>query len=92
MDQLITKNYNISPSKRQQLHDFRIIKSITEIFASDPSNSNKPPILPGVGKTTYTLAKEIAYPWAAKEILNDVIQYYFCYFFMIQHFNESTVL
>ena len=80
MDQLITENYGISPSKKQRLHDFRIIKSITEIFASDPfsrkGNPDKPPKsvliegIPGVGKTT--LAKEIAYCWAAKEILNDV--------------------
>ena len=77
IDQLITENFNISPSKRPCSHDFRIIKDINEIFASNPADiTNKPPKsiliegIPGVGKTV--LAKEIAYRWAAKEILNDV--------------------
>ena len=79
MDQLITKNYDTSPSKRRRSYDFRIIKNIAEIFASDPQkqvNLNRQPKsiliegIPGVGKTT--LAKEIAYCWASKEILNDV--------------------
>ena len=79
MDRLIAENYDISPSKRQRSYDMRIIKNITEIFASNPqkkTNPNKEPRsiliegIPGVGKTT--LAKEIAYRWATKELLNDV--------------------
>ena len=70
-------------TKKPRLDYSRVTKNITDIFAADPtdltetgSDTTKEPkrILiegaPGIGKTV--LAKEIAYQWAANEILTEI--------------------
>ena len=69
--------------KKQRLDHSRVTKDIADIFTADPidqiedsTDLNKPPkrILiegaPGIGKTV--LAKEIAYRWAKKELLQNI--------------------
>ena len=75
---------NTAPAvKKQRLDHSRVTKDIADIFTADPMDQtedstdlNKPPkrILiegaPGIGKTV--LAKEIAFRWANKELLNTI--------------------
>ena len=77
-------SYSPEPSTKKPRLDYsKVTKNITDIFAADPTDltetgtsSSKAPkrILiegaPGIGKTV--LAKEIAYQWAANEILTEI--------------------
>jgi len=83
IDQLLSSSSEAPAAKRQCLNHSCIIKDIADIFAADPMDEtedstdvNKPSQhiviegAPGIGKTV--LAKEIAYCWANKEILQHV--------------------
>ena len=78
-----SSTYQGPSTKRPRLDYSRVTKSITDIFAADPTDlkesgtsSTKAPkrILiegaPGIGKTV--LAKEIAYQWTINEILTEI--------------------
>ena len=70
-------------AKKPRLDYSRVTKSITDIFAADPTDLTEPGTsstetpkriliegAPGIGKTV--LAKEIAYQWATSEILTEI--------------------
>ena len=78
-----SSTYQGPSAKKPRLDYYRVTKTITDIFAADPTDltelgtsSTEAPkrILiegaPGIGKTV--LAKEIAYQWAANEILAEI--------------------
>ena len=83
IDQLMSSSGQAPAAKKQRLDHSRVTKDIADIFTADPMDQtegstdlNKPPkrILiegaPGIGKTV--LAKEIAYCWAKKELLQSI--------------------
>ena len=75
---------NQGPSAKKPRLDYsRVTKSISDIFAADPTDLTEPGTsspetpkriliegAPGIGKTV--LAKEIAYQWATNEILTEI--------------------
>ena len=83
IDKLTSSSSQAPVAKKQRLDHSRVTKDIADIFTADPmdqseesSDLNMPPkrILiegaPGIGKTV--LAKEIAYRWANKELLQNI--------------------
>ena len=83
IDQLTSLSSQVPAPKKQRLDHSRVTKDIADIFTADPMDQiedstdlNKSPkrILiegaPGIGKTV--LAKEIAYRWAKKELLQNI--------------------
>ena len=83
IDQLMSSSGQAPAAKKQCLDHSRVTKDIADIFTADPMDQaegstdfSKPPkcILiegaPGIGKTV--LAKEIAYRWAKKELLQSI--------------------
>ena len=83
IDQLTSSSSQAPAAKKQRLDHSRVTKDIADIFTADPMDQiedstdlNMPPkrILiegaPGIGKTV--LAKEIAYRWANKELLQNI--------------------
>ena len=83
IDQLVSSRSQAPAAKKQRLDHSRVTKDIADIFTADSMGQtedstylNKPPkrILiegaPGIGKTV--LAKEIAYRWAKKELLQSI--------------------
>ena len=83
IDQLVSSRSQAPAAKKQRLDHSRVTKDIADIFTADSmcqtedsTDLNKPPkrILiegaPGIGKTV--LAKEIAYRWAKKELLQSI--------------------
>ena len=83
IDQMMSSSGQAPAAKKQRLDHSRVTKDIADIFTADSmgqtedsTDLNKPPkrILiegaPGIGKTV--LAKEIAYRWAKKELLQSI--------------------
>ena len=83
IDQLTSSSSQAPAAKKQRLDHSGVTKDIADIFTADPMDQiedstdlNKSPkrILiegaPGIGKTV--LAKEIAYRWAKKELLQNI--------------------
>ena len=83
IDQLTSSSSQAPAAKKQRLDHSRVTKDIADIFTADPMDQtedstdlNKSPkrILiegaPGIGKTV--LAKEIAFRWAKKELLQNI--------------------
>ena len=83
VDQLTSSSSQAPAAKKQRFDHSRVTKDIADIFTADPMDQiedstdlNKSPkrILiegaPGIGKTV--LAKEIAFRWAKKELLQNI--------------------